>query len=156
MTTLSQDQIDQARALREQGQSYRKIAAQLGTTDSRIMKALKQPTAEKTLLIDQIRQQRLVRLKHQNSKLAVEVKRLHAATVDAEEMKRHVLACNSIVKLQLLSLPQRVGLELGLTPEQVASLKQSVQECCNELAYERERLPQTCPTCGEARKEHAK
>src|SRR2546426_10359482 len=117
MTTLTEIQITRARALREEGKSFRTIAAALGVAASTVARALKNPTAAESSTLEKIRLERLQRLRHQNMKLALEVKKLKATIVDGEKVKREVLACNSVAKLQILSAPIRVGPALGLTQE---------------------------------------
>lgn len=150
MTTLTKVQVERAEKLRAEGKSLRKTAAALGVAASTVKRAFdQQKESGKNSTLEQIRKQRLIRLKHQNSKLALEVRKLKAQVVDGEKMKREVLDCNSIVKLQVLSAPIRVGPQLGLTQEQIAGLSQAIVEACNDLAFERERPPKNCPTCGE-------
>ena len=81
---------------------------------------------------------RLKRLKTQNSKLDIELKRLRGQVGDVEKMKREVLVANQVVKQQVLSVAIRVAPALGLTPEQVAGFNAALTDCLNDLAYERE------------------
>src|SRR5712692_4782102 len=106
MTTLTEVQVEQAQKLRAKGKSLRVIAAVIGVAAATVKRALDQngDGGNRTTL-EQIRKQRLIRLKHQNAKLALEVKKLKAAVVDGEKMKREVLTCNSVAKLQILSAP---------------------------------------------------
>src|SRR5438309_1873513 len=85
-----------------------------------------------------IAEARLTRLRHQNAKLGLEVRRLKGQVGDVEKHRREVLAANSTVKQQILAVPVRDGPALGLTREQIAGLTQALTECLNDLAYERE------------------
>jgi|SRR5215813_1433901 len=151
---MDTNQIQQARKLREEGQSLRQIAASLGVAPATVSRVLKNPTTVESSTLEKLRQERLKKLRHQNSKLALEVRRLKAEVVDGEKMKREVLACNSVVKLQILSAPIRVGPALGLTSEQIEGLNQALVDACNDLAFNKERPLETCPTCGGRMKEN--
>lgn len=88
-----------------------------------------------------IAEARLLRLRHQNSKLSIELKKLRGAVVPVEHLKRTVLGANLIVRNQLLSLPDRLSLPLvHLTdPREIRLLlRESIVDCLNDLAYERE------------------
>src|SRR5712691_9801062 len=62
-----------------------------------------------------ISKERLKRLTHQNEKLNIEMQRLRGEVGPIEDFKHVVLRANSVVKLQILSVPIRVGPTLGLT-----------------------------------------
>jgi hypothetical protein len=100
-----------------------------------------------------ISQARLLRLTRQNEKLEIEEQRLKGEVGPIEDFMPMVLRANSLVKGQILSVPIRVGPGLGLTREQIESIKQELVGCCNDLAFERERPVGTCPTCGGKLKE---
>lgn len=82
-----------------------------------------------------IAKERLRRLRHQNAKLALEVKKLKGQVGDVDKHRREVLSANSVVKQQVLAVPIRVGPQLGLTREQVEGIRQALVECLNDLAY---------------------
>jgi hypothetical protein len=87
----------------------------------------------------QIASERLKRLRHQNSKLALELRKIRGQVGDLDKIRREVLAANSIVRQQILAVPVRDGPALGLTREQVTSLTAALVEALNDLAYEREK-----------------
>src|ERR1043166_1229869 len=65
-------------------------------------------------------EERLKRLKKQNEKLSLELKKAKSDLVPLDKPRREVLAANSVVKQQILAVPVRDGPALGLTPAQVA------------------------------------
>ena len=86
-----------------------------------------------------ITEARLKRLRLQNSKLMLELKRLKGEVVPAEDLKRKVLTANEIVKQRLLALPSKYALQIaGLTsPGEIeVLLRDGITEAINELAYE--------------------
>src|SRR5262249_28150280 len=83
-------------------------------------------------------EERLKRLKKQNEKLALELKKAKGDSVSFEKHKREVLGYNSLVKQQIIAVPVRDGPGLGLTREQIAGLTKALTEALNDLAYERE------------------
>src|SRR5262249_46502075 len=94
--------------------------------------------AEYRAITNKLASERLKRLKHQNTKLSLELRKLRGQVVDGEKMKREVLAANSVVKQQILAVPVRDGPALGLTREQIAGLTKALVDCLNDLAYCRE------------------
>src|SRR2546426_10625275 len=81
-----------------------------------------------------ISQARLTRLTRQNEKLEIEVQRLRGEVGPLEEFKQVVLRANSVVKLQILSVPIREGPRLGLSGEQITGLNQALADSLNDLA----------------------
>lgn len=88
----------------------------------------------------QISKARLERLQNQNKKLKLELAEKAKALVSFDHHKREVLAANSTVKQQVLSVPVREGPKLGLTREQIEGLNLALIECLNDLAYSREEI----------------
>jgi predicted transcriptional regulator len=153
---MDTNQIERARALKGEGQSLRRIAAILKVAPTTVSRALKAPATGEFSTLEKIRQQRLIRLTHQNAKLALEVRKLKAQVVDGDQMRREVLNCNVTVKTQFLSLGPRMAPQLApiTEPREIAKLlTDEVTSICNDLAYERERPVETCPTCGRGMKD---
>jgi hypothetical protein len=124
----------------------RKLQADNGLEDTKT--ATGQPST-----LEKIRVQRLAKYRHQNSKLAIEVKKLKGQVVSAEDLKQEVLAANTTVKTQMLALPFQNADKLAAEtdPREIQRmLYDAVVQCLNDLAYERERPPQPgiCPCCG--------
>lgn len=90
-------------------------------------------------------EERLKRLKKQNEKLTLELKKTKGDSVSFEKHKREVLAANSTVKQQILAVPVRDGPTLGLTKEQILGLTESLKQALNDLAYERTDRDSTAP-----------
>lgn len=87
-------------------------------------------------------QERLTRLKQQNSKLRLDLKKTKGEVGDIEQLKRSVLAANHTVKQQLLALPSRLAPRLvGLSDkgEIIRLLTAALSEALNDLAYENEK-----------------
>ena len=104
-----------------------------------------------------ISKERLKRLTHQNEKLKIEMQRLRGEVGPIEDFKHVVLRANSVVKLQILSVPIRVGPTLGLTREQIAGLNQALTDSLNDLAFndELKLQPEICPICGRGKREES-
>jgi hypothetical protein len=105
------------------------------------------PTVSKAVkaTTTKITEERLKRLRHQNAKLSIEVKRLRGQLAPVEEVKRAVLAANTVVKQRLLALPSKLALQLSLltNPAEIeALLREQLTDTINELAYEQERAGQ--------------
>jgi len=86
-------------------------------------------------------EERLKRLKKQNEKLALELKKAKGDSVSFEKHKREVLAANAVVKQQLLAVPFRLATQLAAIddPREVSRvLTAALTECLNDLAYERD------------------
>jgi predicted transcriptional regulator len=157
MTTLTNGQVERASKLKREGKSLRQIAAVIGSSASTVKKALDAGRngdhAASTL--EKIRVERLAKLRHQNAKLSIELKRLQAKVVDFESLKADVLRANAVVKNELFAMAFRMAGPLAATdtPQDVrALLTAEVTRVCNSLAYEREiyRQPGACPCCGAA------
>jgi hypothetical protein len=96
---------------------------------------------EYSALTTKLAEQRLIRLKHQNSKLKIELRKLRGQVVPLEQLKREVLAANQVVKNQLLALPDRLAMPLiHLTdPRDIRRvLRDGIADALNDLAYETE------------------
>ena len=86
-----------------------------------------------------IAEERLKRLRHQNSKLSLEVRKLKGQLAPIEELKREVLAANQVVKQKLLSLPTRLAPPLAgnSNPAEIEALiREAITDAVNELCYE--------------------
>jgi hypothetical protein len=130
------------------------IRARKGQADKE-KEATKPATAQPSSL-EQLRKHRITRVRRQNEKLALELRKAKGELVPREGLVREVLACNAVVKQQILSAPIRVGPGLGLTGEQIKGLSQELVNICNDLAFDRERPPETCPCCGRGMQEEDK
>jgi hypothetical protein len=86
----------------------------------------------------QIASERLKRLRHQNAKLLLDIRKIKGQVGDLDKIRREVLAANAIVKQQVLAVPVREAPMLGLTREQTAALLQALTVCLNDLAFQRE------------------
>jgi hypothetical protein len=102
--------------------------------------------------MEAIRRARLAKYKLGNQKLTVEVQKLQAQVGNIEAFKQEVIAANSTVKSQFLSIPYRMNERLAreTNPAEVARiLAQEIITCCNDLAYG---VPPpvvgACPLCG--------
>src|SRR5215475_9359340 len=84
-------------------------------------------------LTNQLAEERLKRLKHQNRKLSLDVRKIEGEMVSLAEMKRVVLAANVVVKQQILAVPPRIALPLGLTREQVLGMTSALIDALNDL-----------------------
>jgi hypothetical protein len=103
-----------------------------------------------------IAEARLKRLTHQNEKLHIEVQRLRGEVGPIEAFKQMVLKANSVVRSQFLGLPHRLSSQMASTadPRECATiLEAAIVRICNDLAFEKERPPQNCPTCGRGMEE---
>jgi hypothetical protein len=100
----------------------------------------KSPSEEQPSTLELIRKQRLMKLKHQNSKLKIEVRRLKGEVAPVEQIKGQVIQANLVVKTQLLALPVRLADQMAHTTEPSACakiLQEAIIEALNNLAYER-------------------
>ena len=103
-----------------------------------------------------ISQARLTRLLRQNEKLGIEVQRLRDEVGPIETFKQAVLKANAVVKTQLLALPYRLADQMATATDSRECrtiLQEAITQACNDLAFERERPPEICPTCGGKLKE---
>jgi hypothetical protein len=91
-----------------------------------------------TALTTRLASERLKRLRHQNSKLNLELRRIRGEVGDLDKIRREVLAANAVVKQQVLAVPVREAPILGLTREQTAALLQALTVCLNDLAFQGE------------------
>jgi hypothetical protein len=115
---------------------------------------MKKPPRETTA--GRISAARLTRLTRQNEKLEIEVQRLRGEVGPIEEFKQMVLKANAVVRLQFLALSHRLSPTLAplSDPRDIQRIMdESVIQACNDLAFERERPQETCPTCGTTMKE---
>src|SRR4030095_4355455 len=71
-----------------------------------------------TALTTRLASERLRRLKQQNSKLSIDLRKMRGEVGDLDKIRREVLAANAIVKQQVLAVPIREAPILGLTREQ--------------------------------------
>jgi hypothetical protein len=102
-----------------------------------------QPEDEKTRAgkessLETLRRHRIVRVKRQNEKLRLDLKKTKGELVPLEKIKHEVLAANAVVKQQLLSLPFRLGSQLAGTsdPRECSKiLEVALVQCLNDLAY---------------------
>lgn len=88
--------------------------------------------------LEQIREQRLKKLKHTNEKLTIEIKRLKGGLVLVDDLKREVIQANTIVKNRLLGIPAKLAPRLaGMTePHEIQqTLRYEIETALNELAY---------------------
>ncbi len=114
-----------------------------------------QPGKESSL--ETLRRHRIVRVRRQNEKLALDLKKTKGEMVPLAEIKREVLAANAVVKQQLLAIPFRLATTLATIsdPRELGRvLSEALVEALNDLAYERNlyQPPGTCPCYG-SRKE---
>ena len=99
----------------------------------------------------QIAEERLKRLQNQNAKLLIEIQRLRGEVGPIEEFKQEVLRANAVVKTQLLALPYRLSSQMASATDErecTKLMEAAIVQACNDLAFEREQPPETCPTCG--------
>ncbi len=92
-------------------------------------------------LTTRLASERLRRLKHQNSKLSLELKKLRGQVGDIDKFKREVLAANQVVKQQILAVGPRLAPQLASIsdPRELGRLlTEALVEALNDLAYERE------------------
>lgn len=97
--------------------------------------------AEHQALTNKLATARLKRLNTQNSKLNIELRKLRGQVGDINAHRREVLAANSVVKQQVRALAFRLAPTLAATddPREVQRiLLEAIDECMNDLAYERE------------------
>lgn len=160
MTTLTKVQVQRAEKLRAEGKSLREIAAAIGVAAATVKKALDQKQESGThSTLEQIRKQRLIRLKHQNAKLEGELKKMRAEWVPLEQIKRDVTACDAVVKAQFLALGPMLAPQLATMtePREIAKLlTDAVTQTCNDLASNGKlwELPEDhCLVCGTKTKE---
>src|SRR5690242_7471458 len=107
------------------------IRARKGQADKE--KGATKPATEQPSSLEQLRKHRITRVRRQNEKLAIELRKAKGELVPREGLVREVLACNATVKQQVLSVPIRIGPESGLTHEQVKALSRALVECLNDL-----------------------
>jgi hypothetical protein len=91
-------------------------------------------------LTTKLAEQRLIRLRQQNAKLKLELRKLRGQVAPLEDIKRQVLAANQVVKNQLLALPDRLAMPLiYLTdPRDIRRvLREGIVDALNDLAYEK-------------------
>ena len=111
------------------------------------------PAKEAPSSLETLRRHRITRVKRQNEKLGLELKKTKGELVSREGLVREVLAANAIVRQQFLALPFRLADQMAnaLDPRECARImRAAIVSCCNDLAFEKERPPDTCPTCGRA------
>src|SRR5215510_13497254 len=137
---MDKKQLEQAHALRRQGQSFRQIARAMGVAPATVGRALAYGV-DSSSTIERIREERLKKLRHQNDKLHLELQRLKASVVNVEEIKQSVIKANTVVKTQFLALGPRLATALASISdarEISRLLTQEITAVLNELAYESE------------------
>jgi len=108
-----------------------------------------------TSSLEELRRHRIERVRKQNEGLSLDLAKKKGELVDATEFKKQVLEMNSVVKRQLLSLPYHLGQKLASStdPRECGQiLEAALVKALNSLAWENERLPNACPTCGKTLK----
>jgi hypothetical protein len=93
---------------------------------------------------------RLAKMRLQVDRLRMENKRLKGEVGPIDKFRREVVQCNVTVKTQFAALGPRLAPQLATMadPREIAKLlTDEVTSICNDLAYERERPINTCPTC---------
>src|SRR5262245_8402506 len=161
MTTLTKAQVARAQKLQAEGKSLRESGAAIGVAAATIKRALDQKKdGGQHSTLEQIREQRLIRLKHQNAKLEGELKKMRAEWVPLEQIKRDVAACDAVVKTQFLALGPQLAQQLAAMtePHEIARLlTDAVTQTCNDLASNGrlwELPPDRCIVCGAKKEEH--
>jgi hypothetical protein len=108
--------------------------------------------------LEQLRKHRITRVRRQNEKLALELKKTKGELVPLEPFKAEVIRANTVVKTQFLSLGPRLAPALALVadPREISRLiTLEVEQVCNDLAYGTEKSVDEqgrCFLCG-AKKE---
>jgi hypothetical protein len=111
----------------------------------------RKPTAEQPSSLEVLRKHRITRVRRQNEKLALELKKAKGELVPVDAMKHEVLAANAVVKSQLLALPRRLADQMAIVSEArecARILETSIVQCLNDLAYGTPPEDGTCPCCG--------
>jgi hypothetical protein len=91
-----------------------------------------------TALTTRLASERLRRLKQQNSKLSLDLRKMRGQIGDLDKIRREVLAANAVVKTGLLALPFRLSTRLAaLTdPREIhAELERELIGVLNDLAF---------------------
>jgi hypothetical protein len=107
--------------------------------------------AGKESSLETLRRHRIVRVKRQNEKLRLDLKKTKGELVPLEKITREVIQANTTVKTQFLTLGPRLAPTLApiSDPRDISRLLTTeVEKICNDLAYGT--LPEDthCPTCG--------
>jgi hypothetical protein len=97
---------------------------------------------DKSSSLDELRRHRIVRVKRQNEQILLDLKRSRGELVSADAFKAEVVACNAVVRNQLLGLAFRLAPRLVNISEQTVIqriLHQGIVSCLNGLAYEEQK-----------------
>jgi hypothetical protein len=121
--------------LREEADAYDGATVGVGTVHGPDKKG-----AAYKALTTKLAEQRLIRLRQQNAKLKLELRKLRGQVAPVDEIKRQVLAANHVVKNQLLALPDRLAMPLIhlSDPRDIRRvLRDGIVDALNDLAYEK-------------------
>lgn len=97
----------------------------------------KKGRAQKSVTL-KISEERLKRLRNQNAKLGIDVKRLKGELMPVDDLKREVIKANLTVKTHLLGIPARLATRLsGMTDpwEIEQTLRYEIEQALNDLAH---------------------
>ena|SRR5437879_5545808 len=109
--------------------------------------------------LETLRKHRIVRVRKQNEKLALELKKTKGELVPMEPFKAEVIRANTVVKTQFLSLGPRLAPTLAsvLDPREISHmLTAEITQICNDLAFGTEKYADEqghCLLCGAKKEE---